>query len=148
MNTQVIFSGARLFTVILLLTGCATGPRITAVWHEHRFHQVGPFDRNYFVTDRASGLPVANPPLPPTDQGEYFWVQWTPPTIDSVTLEYRQINVPNKITCQTFTPARRQQSTTFAVTGDHFRDGGPVSAWRVRLYRGDQLLTEKQSALW
>jgi hypothetical protein len=134
--------------LLLLLTGCATAPRVIEVVHQQRFQQVCGVDQSYFVTDRASGLPVANPKLPAVEQGEYFRVRWSPGTMDAVRFEYRQAKLPNQISVQTIMPTRGQKAATFAVTGEQFSQGGPVSAWRVSLLRAGQLVAEKHSTLW
>jgi hypothetical protein len=36
----------------------------------------------------------------------------------------------------------------FQVRGEEFRSGGSVSAWRVTLWNGDQLVATKKSVLW
>jgi hypothetical protein len=64
-----------------------------------------------------------------------------------VKLEYRQIGKPNVIGEQTYVP-RQDASTVFQVRGEEFRSGGSVSAWRVSLWDGDQLVAEKKSFLW
>jgi|SRR6516162_6548999 hypothetical protein len=38
--------------------------------------------------------------------------------------------------------------TSFLLTGDKYRDFGEVTAWRVTLWEGDQLLGEQKSFLW
>ena len=38
--------------------------------------------------------------------------------------------------------------TSFLLTGDKYRDFGEVTAWRVTLREGDQLLGEQKSFLW
>lgn len=38
--------------------------------------------------------------------------------------------------------------TSFALSGDKYRDFGEVTAWRVTLREGDQLLGEQKSFLW
>jgi hypothetical protein len=38
--------------------------------------------------------------------------------------------------------------TSFALTGDKYRDFGEVTAWRVTLREGDHLLGEQKSFLW
>lgn len=132
----------------LLFAGCATGPRVTDVLRAKRLEQVIVMDRGYFVNDRASGLPLNVETLPADQRGEYFEVSWTPATIASVKFEYRQLNRPNKVSAQTLTPATGRRSTMFRVVGNEFQDGGMVSAWRVSLIQGDQVVAAKQSALW
>jgi hypothetical protein len=133
---------------LFLATGCATGPRVTEILHNTRLTKVGKFDQGYFVTDRVSGLPLDAEELPADQQGEYFYVSWSPATIESVKFEYRQVKLPNKISIQTLTAVIGQRSATFPVVGDEFNQGGAVSTWRISLMKGDQVVATKQSALW
>jgi len=130
-----------------LVMGCAS-PRVTEVLHQTRFQNVAAADRNYFLSDRVSGLPLTAESLPADQQGEYFDVSWTPATIGCVQFEYRQVKLPNKVSSQTLIPAPGQRSTTFAVVGNEFRQGGTVSAWRVSLLQTGLVVAVKQSALW
>jgi hypothetical protein len=81
------------------------------------------------------------------EQREEFYVRWTPRSISLVKFEYRQIGKPNVIGEQTYVP-HQDTANLFQVRGEEFRSGGSVSAWRVSLWDGDQLVAEKKSFLW
>ncbi len=79
---------------------------------------------------------------------EALLVHWSAPAaVERVVLEYRQVNRPDHISTLEFATNRRAW-TTFSLPAADLRAGGAISAWRVTLRAGDQLLAEKQSALW
>ena len=45
-------------------------------------------------------------------------------------------------------PGRSRQWTAITLTGDGFKKLGGVTAWRVTLWNGDELLGEQKSFLW
>jgi hypothetical protein len=45
-------------------------------------------------------------------------------------------------------PRKFRQWTAIPLAGEDFRNFGAVVAWRVRLWRGDQMLDQQQSFLW
>ena len=108
---------------------------------------IGKGDRVLFGTDRASRIRVEAKPLPPSQQREEYFVSWRGRDVRLVKFEYRQVNVPDKIQFQTVTPANHLWNA-FAVAGDDYLKGGPISAWRVSLWDGDRLLAERTSVLW
>ena len=145
-----------LFTLLFAtLAGCATTrARVVEVTATRHTETVGRADKNLFLTDRASKILFQPERLPVAEQREEFYVRWTGAQVDSVKFEYRQVNLPNKLMEQTCTPNGRHWNV-FAVRGEDFVNGGPVSAWRVSLWNGTQprsergkLLAEKKSALW
>ncbi len=138
-----------LFTLLFAaLAGCATTrARVVEVTAAKHTETVGRADKDLFLTDRASRILFQSERLPVAEQREEFYVRWTGAQVDSVKFEYRQVNLPNKLMEQTCAPNGRHWNV-FAVCGDDFVNGGPVSAWRVSLWNGTQFLAEKKSALW
>ena len=139
----------------VVLCGCATTrARVVEVAATRHTETVGRADKNLFLTDGASKILFQPERLPVAEQREEFYVRWTGAQVDSVKFEYRQVNLPNKLMEQTCAPNGRHWNV-FAVRGDDFVNGGPVSAWRVSLWNGTQprsergkLLAEQKSALW
>jgi hypothetical protein len=132
---------------MIALSGCATRPRIVEVSSTTRRNMVERIDEDIFLHDPASKMHVANAVLPVNEQREEFFVRWRPRTIDEVRFEYRQVNVPEKIILQSFKTSD-EAAHVFAVRGEEFLNGGPVSAWRVSLWQNDQLVAERNSVLW
>jgi hypothetical protein len=133
---------------VLALCACSTQPaRVGDVWSSIRTETIPAADRDLFGTDRASHLRVASTPLPLSQQRQEFYVTWSGASVRLVKFEYRQANLPDTILTQMAQAADRR-FTTFAVAGDDFHNGGPVSAWRVSLWDADRLLAEKKSMLW
>ncbi len=97
--------------------------------------------------DPASRIRYRPRDLPADQQREEFYVHWRGADVDLVKFEYRQVDVPGTVKEQTFKPADPRWHV-FEIRGDDFHTGGPVSAWRVSLWTGDQLLAERKSALW
>lgn len=85
-------------------------------------------------------------------KGQYYSVRWrASPTGGPVRVEfaYRQALTGSEIKrLQHILPAGRTGLVEFSVTGESYRVGGRVLAWRMRLFQGDNLLSEKQSFLW
>jgi len=137
-----------LFSWIFAIAGCRmAGPGVDAVWSKTRILTVAAGDQDAFLTDRASRLRTEGKFLPPDQQGEEFFVQWHGDQIDSVKLEYRQINAPDKIGSQQYRP-QHERSHVFVVAGEVYRHGGTVSGWRASLWHGDQQVAELKSSLW
>ena len=126
---------------------CTSQPRIGDVWSTKHTETVSPADQDLYGMDRASHIRVVPHPLSPGQTREEFFVAWGGSAVELVKFEFRQPNVPDKILVQTATPSGHHWSR-FVVAGDDYSNGGPVSAWRVSLWRGDELLAEKHSALW
>ncbi len=134
--------------VAVMVSACATQPaRVGDVWSTTRTETVPPADRDLFGTDRASHLRVESTPLPLSQQRQEFYVTWSGAGVRLVKFEYRQANVPDTVSVQ-MAQADGRRSAVFAVAGDDFHNGGPVSAWRVSLWDADRLLAEKKSVLW
>ena len=132
----------------VLLTACSTtAPRVLEVTSRTRLQDVEFADREYFLEDRASLLRYEPQDLSIDDQREEFYVRWTPRTIGLVKFEYRQVAKPAAVFEQTYV-THGDTRKLFEVRGEAFRSGGVVSAWRVSLWNGDQLLAEEKSALW
>jgi hypothetical protein len=64
-----------------------------------------------------------------------------------VKFEYRQVGKAATVFEKTYTP-HGDVAKLFEVRGEDFRAGGSVSAWRVTLWKDDQLVAEKKSVLW
>ena len=149
MKTNSFHAPRSLFHVlfVLALLGCSTTPRVLEVSSRKRLQDVDVVDHRLFLHDQASRLRYKPTDLSPDAQREEFYVRWTPVTVGLVKFEYRQVNKPNAVLEQTYTP-HGDRATVFAVRGEDFHSGGPVSAWRVSLWQDDQLLAERKSTLW
>ena len=143
-------------TAACLTLACSTTtPRVLEVTSRTRLKDIGPLDEDLFAYDRASRIQYEPRDLSSDAQREEFYVRWTaPPTsrsgpasVDRVKFEYRQVGKPNTTFEQNYVP-HGESSKVFAVRGEDFRSGGSVSAWRVSLWDGDQLVAEKKSFLW
>jgi hypothetical protein len=158
---------------VLALLGCSTTPRVLEVSSRKRLQDVDIVDHRLFTHDQASRLRYKPTDLSADAQREEFYVRWTKfpsprlrgsrvretplsfaakgqgegSSINIVKFEYRQVNKPNTVLEQTYTP-HGDRATVFAVRGEDFHSGGPVSAWRVSLWQDDQLLAERKSTLW
>lgn len=133
---------------VCIAVGCAAAPpRVLEVSSTTHLRDISPADESIFVHDRASRFRYLPRELPEADRRQEFYVRWTPSMIEAVKFEYRQVNIPNRVFEQTHA-SRGDTSASFSVRGEDFLKGGPVSAWRVSLWKGDQLLAEKNSALW
>lgn len=141
-------SAATILALVILLSACSTQPaRVGYVWSTTRTETIPQGDRDLFGTDRASHLRVESTPLPLSQQRQEFYVTWSGAGVRLVKFEYRQANVPDTILVQ-MAQATDRRSTTFAIAGDDFHNGGPVSAWRVSLWDADRRLAEQHSMLW
>lgn len=85
--------------------------------------------------------------------GHYYTIFWkaedrTEPLL--VRFEYRQANsgLVSKTVEVPVDRIRRNNLTRFEVTGDAYRDEGRVTAWRVSLVRGGEILASQASYLW
>lgn len=85
--------------------------------------------------------------------GQYYHVFWKvtdrsqPAT---VRFEYRQRETGLKVKTKEveISDVRRSNVTDFQVTGEEFRQDGPVTAWRASIVRGKDQLVDYQSFLW
>ena len=58
-------------------------------------------------------------------------------------------NLPRQVTLeQPVTPGFFRKWTSLTLGGDDYRKFGDVTAWRVTLWAGDQMLSEQKSFLW
>ena len=137
--------GFALLCFVLFTLGCAS-PRVVEVMSQTRLQDVDLVDKPLFERDRASRIRFEPEALPADAQRQEFFVRWSG-TAGLVKFEYRQVDKPNTIEEQTYTP-QGDRAKVFEVRGEEFRAGGLVSAWRVSLWDGDTLLAEKKSALW
>ena len=144
---------AWIVSLTFLAIGCSTTPSVLEVTSRTRLQNIDPADQDLFVNDQASRIRFEPHDLSIDEQREEFYVRWRPaPTsgpgsISQVKFEYRQIGKPNVIGQQTCTP-HQDTAHVFTVRGEEFRSGGRISAWRVSLWDGDQLVAEKKSFLW
>jgi hypothetical protein len=141
--------GRLILFALLLTTACSTtGPRILEVSSRTRLQDVDAADtREYYGYDQASRFRYVPQDLSVADQREEFYVRWAPANINLVKFEYRQIAKPAAIFEKTYAP-HGDMKKLFEVRGEEFRSGGSVSAWRVTLWKDDQLVAEKKSFLW
>ncbi len=139
-----------ILAALLLTTACSTtGPRVLEVSSRTRLQDIDVADsREYFGYDEASRFTYVPQDLSIAHQREEFYVRWTPASISLVKFEYRQVAKPAMIFEKTYAP-NGDTAKLFRVIGEEFRAGGSVSAWRVTLWKDDQLVAEKKSfALW
>jgi hypothetical protein len=88
--------------------------------------------------------------------GHYYSVDWkkgatTGNTADlSVEMDYLQSATASKVLHMSCKLPKDAVSgkVEFQVTGESYRVGGQVLAWRIRLMQGDRVLAEKRSYLW
>ena len=136
------------FVCMVFSLGCSTVPRVIEVSSRTRLQDVGPAEEKaFFGYDEASRFRYEPQDLSIEDQREKFYVHWTPASISLVKFEYRQVAKAATLFEKTYTP-HGDVAKTFEVRGEDFRAGGSVSAWRVTLWNGDQLVAEKKSVLW
>lgn len=94
---------------------------------------------------------------PELRSGLRFDIHWkikgAPPAQIKLRVELRGVangNLPRQLTLEQ--PVTRKhwfgQWTSIALTGDDYRKFGEMTAWRVTLWDGDQLLGEQKSFLW
>ena len=82
---------------IVLLSSCATTPRVIEVTSRTRLRSVAQADRRLFEPVRASHISYHSYLLPTRLQREEFYVHWCGADVDRVKFEYRQLNVPDTI---------------------------------------------------
>lgn len=139
-----------LLTLSLLFTiACSTTkPRILEVSSRTRLQDIDTEDsKRFFGYDEASRFSYEPRDLTIEQQREEFYVRWAPASITLVKFEYRQVTKPGMIFEKTYTP-HGDMAHLFEIRGEEFRSGGSVSAWRVTLWSGDQLVATKKSVLW
>jgi hypothetical protein len=140
---------ALLLSILFLTTACSTtAPRVIEVSSQTHLQDIDGVDlREYYGYDQASLFRYQPQDLSIEDQREEFYVRWRPASISLVKFEYRQVAKAAVIFEKTYTP-HGDMAKLFQVRGEEFRSGGSVSAWRVTLWNGDQLVAEKKSILW
>jgi len=132
----------------LLAIACSTtSPRVLEVTSRTRLQDVDPADNYLFVYDQASRIKYEPQDLSIEKQREEFYVRWTPRSVSLVKFEYRQLAKTDAVFEKTYAP-HGDTAKVFQVRGEEFRSGGSVSAWRVSLWNGDQLVAERKSFLW
>jgi hypothetical protein len=133
---------------LFTLACSTTKPRVIEVSSLTRLQDVDTEDsRRYFGYDEASRFTYESRDLSIEQQREEFYVRWAPASITQVKFEYRQVTKPAMIFEKSYAP-HGDTAHLFQVRGEEFRSGGSVSAWRVTLWSGDQLVAEKKSFLW
>lgn len=85
--------------------------------------------------------------------GHYYTVFWKVDDRSApvrVRFEYRQANdaLATKVKELDVADIRRSNTSRFQVTGDEYKTGGRVTAWRVTVLRGAQELVTQRSYLW
>ncbi len=86
--------------------------------------------------------------------GQYYTVSWKNEQMAQgpmkVVMDYQQAATGSRVLRMSRElPADRASGRVeFQVTGESYRIGGRVLAWRIRLLRGDELVAEKRSYLW
>jgi hypothetical protein len=86
--------------------------------------------------------------------GQYYTVSWKNDHMAQggmkVVMDYQQAATGSKVLRMSRDLPVDESSgrIEFQVTGESYRIGGRVLAWRIRLQRGDQVVAEKRSYLW
>jgi hypothetical protein len=87
--------------------------------------------------------------------GHSFDVHWIPadggsPAGTLVLFEYRQQDptVVRRLEVKYPFRVNERRRASFKISGEAFRQGGLVTAWRVRIMDGDNILAEEQSKSW
>ena len=139
--------GLAVIVLSATLACSTTTPRVLEVSSRTRLKDIESVDQDFFAYDHASRIRYEPRDLSVDAQREEFYVRWAPAGVGLVKFEYRQVAKPNTIFEQNYIP-HGDSSKVFAVRGEDFRAGGTVTAWRVSLWDGDQLVAEKKSFLW
>lgn len=146
-----------------MTASCASGPAVADTGG--KISKV----KYYRLTNLGAPIPAADPSIPfereyhlygaitnrqrEARQGNYYAVMWKVTDRNQpvkVRFEYRQpaTGLQVKVKEQEISSLDRNNVTRFQVTGGDFVNNGPVSAWRVSLVRGKQVLAEQKSYLW
>ena len=87
-------------------------------------------------------------------RGHYYMVEWDGPRGTEelpvrIVLEYQQGRTGDRILRQEqeFPPGRKGKAE-FVINGEAYLEGGRVLAWRLLLYRGEELVATRKSYLW
>ena len=106
-----------------------------------------PFERQHYLYGAVGQKELSE------RYGNYYTVFWKADDRSQpvkVRLEYRQklTGLTIKTTEQEVTDIRKNNITQFAVIGEAYEKGGPVSCWRASLVRGKETLADSKSYLW
>lgn len=146
--------------VLMTLAGCSTasvgpGGRVTKVKYYHlvpdqRLRDVDPalqMERDYHLFGAVTKAEIM------ARGGHYYSVFWEADDRSqpvTVRFEYRQANtgLTAKTKEQVVSDVGRRNLSRFQVTGDEYAADGRVTAWRVTLRRGNDVLASQESFLW
>ncbi len=148
---------ALLVTTLMSCSSASVGPggRISKVKYYHLIPEMAvnsqdpaiEFERNYHLYGAIRWSDVMN------RGGHYYDIFWkvddrTQPV--TVRFEYRQANLglTSKTMEQEVTDVRRSNVTKFRVLGSDYRRDGRITAWKVSLVRGREVLAAHESYLW
>jgi len=87
-------------------------------------------------------------------KGHYYTVTWNddqPGTGDmKVVMEYLQSATAAQVLrmSRDLPDGEKSGKMEFLITGESYRVGGPVLAWRIQLLRGREVVASQQSYLW
>ena len=86
-------------------------------------------------------------------KGRYYTVSWNGLRAKKngirIIFDYRQGKSGARVKTLTKNLSHSSSGKTeFQVIGEAYEKGGDVTAWRIRLYEGSQLISEKTSYLW
>ena len=86
--------------------------------------------------------------------GQYYSVRWKKDSnagaAVKIVMDYQQAATGSKVLSmwQELPAAETNGLTEFSVSGESYRTGGRVLAWRIRMISGDSVLSEKRSYMW
>lgn len=86
--------------------------------------------------------------------GHYYSVDWTNDQVGGddlkVVMDYQQATTASKVLRMSRDVSGSEASgkVEFHITGEVYRAGGRVLAWRVQLLRGNEVLAEQRSYMW
>lgn len=86
--------------------------------------------------------------------GQYYTVSWKNDQAAqgpmTVVMDYQQAATGSQVLrmSRDLPAGQTSGSVEFQVTGESYRIGGRVLAWRIRLLRADEIVAEKRSYLW
>lgn len=142
---------------MLVLVSCA-GPRPTLEVKAFRLRDAGSQvgDSNEVVRAAKLKRLYGAVSLEEREQrlGDYYTVDWDGPAGQEaqsvrVVFEYRQAATGAKVLTKVEErPGTARGTVEFSVIGEAYEQGGRVLAWRIRLYRGGELVDTKRSYLW
>ncbi len=86
--------------------------------------------------------------------GHYYTVEWARDQMGAgemkVVMDYQQAATASKVLrmSRDLPDDVEAGKIEFHITGENYRVGGRVLAWRVQLFRGSRVIAEKRSYLW